>query len=66
MKTLHWAMVPMEVEAQHCAFYSDTSRFPIGSIECDSGALMRGLSHEWHQITDVPELARRSSAQRTA
>jgi len=33
MKTLHWAMVPMEVEAQHCAFYSDTSRFPRGSIE---------------------------------
>src|SRR5262249_44428943 len=51
MKTLHWAMVPMEVEAQHCAFYSDTSRFPRGSIEFDSGALMRGLSHEWHQMT---------------
>ena len=57
MKTLEWAMVPMEVESQHCAFYSDTSRFPRGSIEFDSGVLMRGLSHEWHQMTDVPELA---------
>jgi hypothetical protein len=57
MKTLHWAMVPMELESPHCAFYSDTSRFPRGSIEFDSGVLMRGLSHEWHQMTDVPELA---------
>jgi len=57
MKTLQWTMVPMVVESQHCAFYSDSSRFPAGSIEFDSGLLMRGLPHEWHQITDVPELA---------
>ncbi len=57
MKTLQWAMEPMEVQSVSCAFYSDTSRFPKGSVEFDSGVLMRGLPHEWHQITDVPELA---------
>jgi len=57
LKTLNWAMVPMEVESQHCAFYSDPSRFPAGSLEFDCGLLMRGIPHEWHQITDVPELA---------
>ena len=57
LKTLKWAMVPMDVESQHCAFYSDSQRFPAGSIEFDCGLLMRGLPHEWHQITDIPELA---------
>lgn len=57
LKTLTWAMVPMEVESQRCAFFSDSKRFPAGSIEFDCGLLMRGLPHEWHQITDIPELA---------
>jgi hypothetical protein len=50
-------MEPMEVESQHCAFYSDSQRFPAGSIDFDCGLLMRGLPHEWHQLTDIPELA---------
>jgi len=57
LKMLKWDMVPMEVESQHSAFYSDAQRFPAGSIEFDSGLLMRGLPHEWHQLTDIPELA---------
>jgi hypothetical protein len=57
LKMLSWEMVPMEVESQHCAFYSDPQRFPVGSLTFDCGLLMRGLPHEWHQLTDVPELA---------
>ena len=57
LKMLKWEMAPMEVESQHCAFYSDEKRFPAGSIEFDSGLLMRGLPHEWHQLTDILELA---------
>jgi Uncharacterized conserved protein (COG2071) len=57
LKTLNWAMVPMEVESQRCPFYSDSPQFPAGSVEFNCGLLMRGLPHEWHQITDVPELA---------
>lgn len=57
LKTLEWNMTPMKVESQHSTFYSDLLRFPVGSIEFDSGLLMRGLPHEWHQLTDIPELA---------
>ena len=57
LKMLSWEMVPMEVESQHCAFYSDSQRFPAGSLTFDCGLLMRGLPHEWHQLSDIPELA---------
>ena len=57
LKMLKWEIVPMEVESQHCAFYSDLQRFPPGSIDFDCGLFMRGLPHEWHQLTDIPELA---------
>ena len=57
LRALKWEMAPMEIESQHCAFYSDPQRFPSGSLEFDCGLLMRGLPHEWHQLTDIPELA---------
>lgn len=57
LKMLKWEIVPMEIESQHCAFYADSQRFPAGSLNFDCGLLMRGLPHEWHQLTDHPELA---------
>jgi hypothetical protein len=57
LKMLKWEMVPMEIESQHCAFYANSQSFPAGSLEFDCGLLMRGLPHEWHQLTDIPELA---------
>lgn len=57
LKMLKWEIVPMEIESQHCAFYADSQRFPAGSVDFDCGLLMRGLPHEWHQLTDIPELA---------
>ena len=57
IKMLKWEMLPLEIESQHCAFYSDPRRFPAGSLEIDCGLLMRGLPHEWHQLTDIPEMA---------
>ena len=60
LKTLKWEMTPLEVDSQHASFYSDPLRFPAGSIEFDCGLLMRGIEHEWHQLTDIPELASRA------
>jgi hypothetical protein len=57
LKMLKWEMVPVEIESQHCEFYSDSRRFAAGSLEFDCGLLMRGLPHEWHQLNDIPELA---------
>jgi hypothetical protein len=28
-----------------------------GSAVLDGAVLMRGVPHEWHELTDVPELA---------
>lgn len=57
LKTLEWNMTPMQIDSQSSAFYSDPKRFPAGSIEFDCALLMRGIRHEWHQLTDIPELA---------
>jgi len=57
LKTLKWEIAPMNVESQHCEFFADVRRFPAGSIEFDCCLLMRGLPHEWHQLTEIPELA---------
>ncbi len=62
LETLRWEMQPLAVESQHCRFYADTARFPAGSIAFDSALLMRGLPHEWHEITDIPELAAKLTA----
>jgi hypothetical protein len=40
---LKWDMVPMEIESQYCAFYSDSERFPAGTLEFDCGLLMRAF-----------------------
>jgi hypothetical protein len=56
LKTLKWEMAPLEIESQHSAFYSDSLRFPTGSLDFDCGLLMRGIPHEWHQLADIPEL----------
>jgi hypothetical protein len=56
LKTLKWEMSPLEIESQHSAFYSNSQRFPAGSLDFDCGLLMRGIPHEWHQLTDIPEL----------
>jgi len=60
LKIFRWEMTPLQVGSQHAAFYSDPLRFPAGSIEFDCGLLMRGIEHEWHQLTDIPELASRA------
>lgn len=57
LRMLKWEIVPMEVESQDCAFFLDSRRFPPGSLDFDCGLLMRGLPHEWHQLSDIPELA---------
>ena len=56
LKTLRWEMHPLELDRQECAFYADPNRFPPGSTIFDSALLMRGLPHQWHEITDIPDL----------
>lgn len=57
LKTLRWEMSPLDVDLKYSAFFSDESKFPAGSIEFDSGLIMRGIPHKWHELDDVPEMA---------
>ncbi len=56
MRTLKWEMCPVQIEGPRSAFFENERMFPRGSAGFDCGVLMRGIPHEWHRITEVPEL----------
>lgn len=57
LRTLRWLMTPLAASEVSSAFYENEEKFPRGSVEFDSALLMRGVPHEWHELSDVPELA---------
>jgi hypothetical protein len=57
LKTLRWQMSTLQVAGLYSAFYQDGKRFPPDRIHFDCALLMRGIPHEWHEISEVPELA---------
>jgi hypothetical protein len=44
---------PLEVEEVASSFFDDRRLFPVGSVAFDSGLLMRGIDHEWHERSRV-------------
>lgn len=48
LKTLLWKVTPMAVDAVESSFFSETDRFPPGSVHFDCALLMKGVPHEWH------------------
>jgi Uncharacterized conserved protein (COG2071) len=61
LRTLQWSLTALTVHRGMSSFYSDTSRFPQGSVEFDCGLIMRAVPHEWHEIKEVPRLQAPSS-----
>jgi hypothetical protein len=57
MRSLKWDMQPLRIEEVHSAFFDDRGRFPAEAIEVDGAVLMKGIPHEWHELTDIPEMA---------
>lgn len=57
LRTLKWEMAPLQVTKVKAKFYEKLRLDGPGNIEFDCGLIMRGIPHEWHQITKVPELA---------
>jgi len=55
LRTARWEMSPLAVEELHSSFFGDLKRFPRGSCGFDSAALMRGIPHTWHEISELPE-----------
>ena len=47
LKAIGWSMEPLKVKESYSAYFSDTSKFPKGSVEFDSAMIMRNLKHSW-------------------
>jgi len=56
LKAVEWKMEPLNVEESFSAYFSDTTRFPKGSVEFDSAMIMRNLKHSWVSRDNLCEL----------
>jgi len=45
--TNEWNIEPLLVKSESSAYFTDDKLFPTGSVEFDSGFIMRNLEHEW-------------------
>ena len=57
LKTLRWEMSALHVNELYSAFFQSGERFPVNAAQFDCALLMRGIPHEWHEVSEVPELA---------
>lgn len=48
LRTGHWSVTPLTIQRVESTFFSDSLRFPAGSVQFDCGLLMRNIAHEWH------------------
>lgn len=62
LRTLEWTMTPLAASEARAAFFEDGRRFPKGSVTFDSAVVMRGIPHEWHELSVIPELAAAGTA----
>jgi hypothetical protein len=53
LRSLSWKVEPMQVTSARSSFFSDTARFPKGSVELDCALVMRNVEHEWHSKPDL-------------
>ena len=56
LMTTEWRMEPLQVMDCYSAYFSDTSKFPEGSVEFDSAMIMRNLKHSWVSRDNLCEL----------
>jgi uncharacterized protein YqjF (DUF2071 family) len=47
LATTHWQMEPLKVRNCYSSYFSDTSKFPEGSVTFDSAIIMRNINHSW-------------------
>jgi hypothetical protein len=48
-----WHVEPLEVDEVHSNFFQNESHFPKGSIHFDCALLMRDITHQWHDRSDL-------------
>ncbi|WP_460553480.1 DUF2071 domain-containing protein [Hymenobacter daeguensis] len=50
LSTRQWSVSPLAVQHVFSSFFSDTARFPAGSVVFDNALLMRDVAHEWKRL----------------
>ncbi|HEX9512512.1 MAG TPA: hypothetical protein VF939_18600 [Puia sp.] len=50
LKTLQWAVEPLQVASVQSSFFEDETIFPKGSVQFDNALLMIEIKHEWHSV----------------
>lgn len=50
LRTVRWAVEPVDVRLLKSSLFEDTARFPNGSVRFDCALLMRNVEHEWHPL----------------
>jgi hypothetical protein len=53
LKTKEWQVEPLNVQSVSSSYFSDETKFPVGSIEFDHALIMKNISHEWHSAEDL-------------
>ena len=53
LRTKTWQVEPLAVQEVHSSYFSDSAKFPEGSIAFDHGLIMRNIEHEWHGTADL-------------
>ena len=53
LHTASWKVAPFDVEYARSSYFTDSSRFPEGSIELDCGLIMRDIQHEWSPMPEM-------------
>lgn len=48
-----WSVAALDVEHVASSFFSDTSRFPAGTVAFDCALVMRDIPHSWHALPTV-------------
>lgn len=53
LATRTWKAQPLTVESVYSSYFSDTRKFPSGSVAFDCALLMQNIEHEWHNAPDL-------------
>ncbi len=53
LATSDWRVEPLQISSIYSSYFSDSTRFPEGSVEFDHALIMRNIAHEWHNTTDL-------------
>jgi hypothetical protein len=53
LQTRNWEVRPLRIDAVSSSYFSDESRFPVGSVTFDCALIMRNIAHEWHTVGEM-------------